>query len=160
MAPWSRELLQNAAEHAIIDVGQALQLAGVLEKSEAGNQLPSSRVSTFQAAKTRAGVPGGQRPGCSEGRREGRYPAQNRRSGFGPASEVQGLDRRGHRQPYRRPMVCQPLHRHRLTPASAQGRTHHRGRRRHHKTGRLLKENRGGESQGTGTSPETTEEAV
>ena len=67
-----------------------LQLAGVREKAEARNQLPSSRVPTLQAAKARGGVPGGQRPGYSEGRREGRHPAQNRPSGYGRASEVHG----------------------------------------------------------------------
>ena len=121
MAPWSRELPQNAAKYAVIDVGQALQLAGVREKSEAGNQLPSSRVSTLQVAEAR-GIPGGQRPAYSEGRREGRHPAQNRHTGYGPASEVQGPDLRGHRQPYRRSMVCRLLHGHKRTPAPAQGR--------------------------------------
>ena len=160
ITPWSRELSQNAAKYAIIDVGQAIS-----------NWREYGRKRKQGISCRRIGFPRFKRRKHEEGFQADNGPDTVRVDGkgatlpkIGTVALVEhlrftGPDLRGHRQPYRRPMVCQLLHRHRRTPASAQGRTHHGGRRRHRETGRLLRGNRGGDSQGTGTSPETTEEA-
>ena len=159
IAPWSRELSQNTAKCAIIDLGQAVS-----------NWREYGR-------KRKQGI-GGGRVGFPRFKR--RKHEEGFRADNGP--DTVGVDGKGATLPKIGPlaMVEHLRFRDRICevtvnrtagqwfasfsidtgePPFGLGRTHHRGRRRHHKTGRLLVGSRGGESQGTGTSPETTEEA-
>ena len=90
IAPWGRELSQNSAKYAIIDLGQAASRWGEYRrKRKQGYPLPPGGVSQVQAAQARAGIPGRQRPGYSDGLGQDGHPAQDRTGDHGGASEVQ-----------------------------------------------------------------------
>ena len=55
-----------------------LPLGGIPPEAEAGYPLPPGGVSQVQAAQARAGIPGRQRPGYSDGLGQDGHPAQDR----------------------------------------------------------------------------------
>ena len=58
IAPWSKNLSQNSAKYAIIDLGQATSSWGEYRrKRKAGPSLPAGRVPPVQAQEARAGFP-------------------------------------------------------------------------------------------------------
>ena len=78
IAPWNRELSQNAAKYAVIDMGQAASRWGQYRaQRKAGRKLPAGRIPAVQAAQARAGLSCRQRAGYGQSRRQGRHAAQS-----------------------------------------------------------------------------------
>ena len=99
IAPWGKDLSQNAAKYAVIDFGQAAEAWGAYRKAVKAGKRPSRRrgFPRFKRRKTRAGLSRRQRSRYGASGRQGCHSAEDRQCGNGGAPAVQRIHPGGDR---------------------------------------------------------------